>query len=220
MSNFPNGGLQGAPEVRFNAGAPVNGTDAVHTLTLTGTPTGGTFRVSLNGLVSPAINYNDNAAAIQTKLRTVPPLANVVIGGSLSAGLTVTYGTDQAKKKVSLLVLSDNSLTGGTNPSVSIAESTPGVDATHRGAPKGTLLLDMSTPGLYQNTGTDTIPVWTGGPHIAQQAAITALTDNSTGTASNTVAAITDVPTKNAVASIVAKQNAIIAALHNAGLTL
>lgn len=39
----------------------------------------------------------------------------------------------------------------------------------------------------------------------------TPLTDNSTGTASDTIAAITDAATKNAIASLAAKVNAIIA---------
>lgn len=43
--------------------------------------------------------------------------------------------------------------------------------------------------------------------------AFTALTDNSTGTASDTIAAITDAATKNAVASLAAKINAIQAYL-------
>lgn len=44
-------------------------------------------------------------------------------------------------------------------------------------------------------------------------AALTALTDNSGGTASNTIAAITDTATKNAVASLTAKLNALLNAL-------
>ena len=44
-------------------------------------------------------------------------------------------------------------------------------------------------------------------------AAITALTDNSTGTASDTIASISDTATKNAIASLTAKVNAILAAV-------
>lgn len=39
---------------------------------------------------------------------------------------------------------------------------------------------------------------------------VEALTDNSGGTASDTIAAITDVPTRNAVASLAAKLNALL----------
>lgn len=44
-------------------------------------------------------------------------------------------------------------------------------------------------------------------------AALTTLTDNSTGTASDTIATITDAATKNAIASLAAKVNAIINAV-------
>jgi hypothetical protein len=42
----------------------------------------------------------------------------------------------------------------------------------------------------------------------------TSLTDNSGGTASDTIAAISDTATKNAVASLAAKVNALIAAIQ------
>lgn len=65
-------------------------------------------------------------------------------------------------------------------------------------------------------------------PSGSQVSAITALTDNSGGTASNTIAAITAgasyaqadiVALKNAVASLSAKVNALNTALQNAGVT-
>lgn len=44
-------------------------------------------------------------------------------------------------------------------------------------------------------------------------ATIKPLTDNSTGTASDTIASISDTATKNAIASLTAKVNAILAAV-------
>lgn len=56
----------------------------------------------------------------------------------------------------------------------------------------------------------------------APNAAIVSLTDSSGGTASDTVAAIeatyTQATIRNALASIIAKQNAILAALRTAGI--
>ena len=54
-------------------------------------------------------------------------------------------------------------------------------------------------------------------PHL-RQPAIASLTDNSGGTASGTLAAISDTATKNAIASVAAKQEAILDALRAAGL--
>lgn len=54
----------------------------------------------------------------------------------------------------------------------------------------------------------------------APAAGIVSLTDNSTGVASDTIAAIIDAATKNAVASLAAKVNALIAACEAAGVTV
>lgn len=58
----------------------------------------------------------------------------------------------------------------------------------------------------------------------APNAAIAALTDNSGGAASDVVAAIgaaySQTEVRNALASIIAKQNAILAALRNAGIVV
>jgi hypothetical protein len=67
--------------------------------------------------------------------------------------------------------------------------------------------------------------VWTAGKKSqVLQTAITPLTDNSGGTASATLAAISGTYTqsevRNSVASLAAKVNAIITALQSAGITL
>ena len=56
--------------------------------------------------------------------------------------------------------MADNSL-AGTNPTLAIAETTPGVDATYRGAGKGQLVIDTTNAKLYMNTGTALAPTWT-----------------------------------------------------------
>ena len=75
---------------------------------------------------------------------------------------------------------------------------------------------------LEVNTG-DVIQVKTGGKIVpnsgTQASAIVALTDNSTGTASDTIASIADTATKNAIASIAAKVNAINTAIKAVGIT-
>ena len=50
---------------------------------------------------------------------------------------------------------------GGTTPTVTVVETTPGVDATHRGAAPGTLIKRDDTNVLYINTGTAIAPTWT-----------------------------------------------------------
>jgi len=69
------------------------------------------------------------------------------------------------------------------------------------------------------NNGECLVELYVGGkgggqvePHMVH------LTDNSTGTASDTIASISDAATKNAVASLAAKVNGILAALEDAGI--
>lgn len=52
---------------------------------LNGTPASGTFVVNFLGNASAAVNWNDTAAMIQTKLRAVPGLQSVVVTGTLAS---------------------------------------------------------------------------------------------------------------------------------------
>jgi len=54
-----------------------------------------------------------------------------------------------------------SALTGGTTPEVAVTETTPGVEETGIGAPRGALLTDTTNGILYINTGTPDNPVWT-----------------------------------------------------------
>lgn len=55
------------------------------TFTLDGAPASGAFVAKYNGNPSASINWGDNAGAIQTKLRAVPGLSQVTVGGSLTS---------------------------------------------------------------------------------------------------------------------------------------
>jgi hypothetical protein len=150
------------------SGAPVAGTDEVQTLTTSGTVTAGTFKLAHQGFVSAAIAWNATTAAVETALNNLASVAN---GGTSSVGVAVTggafpgtaftvtcSGTNMAKKEQPLFVLANNSLTGGGT--VVIAEGTPGVNATHRDAPKGAILIRTGDGTLYQNTGSSGAPTW------------------------------------------------------------
>lgn len=147
----------------LNAGAPSNGTDEVLTITVTGTPTGGTYKLKHESFLTASIAYNAAATAVQTALRNLPSVGgtNLTVSGSDGGPYTVTGASEFAKKALAAITLGVNALTGGTSPSVTITEDTPGVDASFRGAPKGALLVDTTNGILYMNTGTSTIPVWT-----------------------------------------------------------
>jgi hypothetical protein len=153
-----------------SAGAPSAGTSEVQTLTIGGTPTGGTFTLSFDGFVTTPITWSaTNATLIANIDAALEALPNIGVGGITTAAGTVTAGIgtitltftgNNASKAVNTIAVVANNMTG-TAPTVAVAETTPGVDASGRGAPKGALLTDTTNGKLYVNTGTALAPTWT-----------------------------------------------------------
>lgn len=142
-------------------GAPGDGTSEVQSLDITGTPTGGSFKVAFDGFISGDIAFDDDAAAVELVLEAMP---NIGAGGATVAGSNpnfgITFGANLASLAVPEFTLYQNLLTGGTAPSVTPSTDTPGVTAAHRGATKGTLVTDVTNGVLYINTGTALAPTW------------------------------------------------------------
>lgn len=152
------------------AGAPSAGTSEVQTLTIGGTPTGGTFKIAFESQVTSAITWSSNnttlLANIQAALDALPSLGTngcVAAAGTLVAGIgagSLTFGAARAKENVELMTIAANNLTG-TDPTVAITVATPGVDASFRGSPIGQLVVNASNGDVYSNTGTALAPAWT-----------------------------------------------------------
>jgi hypothetical protein len=152
-----------------NAGAPTGGVSEVQTLTIGGTPTGGTFKLAFDGHTTAPITWSATNATlianIQAALRALPNIGSpgvTVAEGTITSGigtLTITFGGNLAKLVVPTITVADNSLTG-TSPTAAVAETTPGVTATARGAAPGARLLDTTNKVAYINTGTALEPVW------------------------------------------------------------
>lgn len=145
-----------------NLGTIAAGTDEVQTLTIGGTPTGGTFILRFEGNNTSAITWSSNnttlLANIQAALDAHPALGTngcVASAGTVTAGIgtiLLTYGAARAKQNVELMTVFSNSLTG-TTPTLAIALTTPGVDATGRHATLGDMGVD-ATGTVYVNTAT------------------------------------------------------------------
>lgn len=105
------------------------GTPEVQRVTITGTPTGGTFTLTFGGQTTGPIAYNATAATVQAALEAlsnVDPGDIVATGGPLpGTAVTLTFGGrlvgDQAQ------LTATGSLTGGTTPAVTVTTITPGV---------------------------------------------------------------------------------------------
>jgi hypothetical protein len=106
--------------------------NAVQTISETGGPTGGTFK--LNGTppggsatTSVAIAYNASAATVQAALVTIYGSGNVVCaGGPLPTGVPCTFQGAHASKAVILMSLFSKSLTGGASPTPVFTNTTIG----------------------------------------------------------------------------------------------
>lgn len=153
-----------------NAGAPSNGTSEVQTLTIGGTPTGGTFKLAFDGFTTAPITWTDVDATLVAAIdAALEALSSIGAGGvtcaagTVSSGIgtvTITFGGNLAKLAVATISVANNSLTG-TSPTLAVAETTPGVTATARGAAPGAELTDTTNKKLYINTGTALAPTWT-----------------------------------------------------------
>lgn len=151
-----------------SAGAPSAGTSEVQTLTIGGTPTAGTFTLTFEGATTSAITWTavdaTLVAAIDAALEALSTIGTggiTAAAGTLTSGIgtvTLTFAGNQAKKAVGLITAT-SSLTG-TLPTVAVAETTPGVDATARGIAKGGLVIDTTNGKAYIATTGGLSPVY------------------------------------------------------------
>lgn len=94
----------------------------VQVVTLTGSPTGGTFTLTGNGAETGTIAYNANAATVQTAVRTLGgPFDAATVTGTGPWTVTLSAGAVGPAP----LALGTNALTGGSSPSVAIAATAP-----------------------------------------------------------------------------------------------
>lgn len=103
----------------------------VQTLTITGTPTGGTFKLKFRGYTTATIAYNAIASAVVTALEALPTIGTggvTATGGPLpGTPVVITFASQLGNQNVPTLVISTPAFTGGTTPVATIAVTTPGV---------------------------------------------------------------------------------------------
>lgn len=120
------------------------GTNTVQTLTMTGTPTGGTVTLALDGRPTTTIPFNATNGQVDAALETLPNLGvgQVTVTGGAWPGtaMVVTFdGPATQKRPWPLITLQANALTGGTSPTVTPVTSTPGINATHTTTASGSV---------------------------------------------------------------------------------
>lgn len=108
------------------------GANEEQTITVSGTPTGGTFVLNVLGQ-AVTLNFDDTATEVQTAINA----ALAVLGTGHTVGVTgsgfpgnaatVTFsGAQVSGRDIPIMTLTTNGLTGGTAPDVALATTTPG----------------------------------------------------------------------------------------------
>lgn len=85
------------------------------TATLSGTPTGGTFRLGVNGQRTADIAYNANGTAVQAALNLLPGVSATVTGTSSPFSIALATAAH---------MWATSALTGGTTPKMTVAIDT------------------------------------------------------------------------------------------------
>lgn len=118
--------------LQFTTGGDVittGGTDEVQTVTITGTPTGGTFTLTYAGQTTAGIAYNAIAGAVQSALVALSNLSagDVTVSGGPGPATpyVVTFGGSLDSTDVVQMTATSN-LTGGTAPAVTVTTTTGG----------------------------------------------------------------------------------------------
>ncbi len=96
------------------------------TVTITGTPTGGTFTLTFEGQTTGAIAYNASAATVQTALvalSNIGPGDVICTGGALPGTAVVVEFTGALAGANRTLMTATSSLTGGSSPAVAVSRS-------------------------------------------------------------------------------------------------
>lgn len=111
----------------------IGGTNEVQTLTVTGTPTGGSYTLTFNGQTTSAIAYNATAATVKAALEE---LSNINVGSITAAGgphpgtaITVAFGGDFEGSNVPQMTAT-GSFTGGSSPAIAVTTTTTSSSTT------------------------------------------------------------------------------------------
>lgn len=155
--------LPSAPPPYVFAGTPVNGTNEVQTVTLTGFAAG-TLSLKFSGQTATLVflgseSNGDIDTAVNAALEALSEVGTggvtVSTSGTTDRAIAITFTGRNAARNVPAMT---GTVTGANV--LSIAQTTAGVDATARGSATGRLLVDSTNGRLYQNTGTTTVPYW------------------------------------------------------------
>lgn len=165
-----------------NTLSAVGGVSEQQVVTLTGSPGGGTFKLSYRGQQTSTIAFDAAASAVQTALRALSNVGatGLSVAGSNGGPWTVTFAGPLANTNVFMLQADATGLTGGTAPGVTVSQSVQGQTLDPR-----ILVGSPNKPGTVVTKFTDIdgkekIKEYTGAGSTAEVQAL-AITGTPTG---------------------------------------
>lgn len=127
--DFYFGGPLGEPAADVAPAQPPCGAES-QLITITGTPTGGTFTLTFDGVTTGTIAFDATAAAVQTALEGLSNVApgDVIATGGPFPGTAVTVQFVGAYEGINVpeMTADDALLTGGTTPTVTVTTTVEG----------------------------------------------------------------------------------------------
>lgn len=145
------------------------GNAEVQTVTITGSPTGGTFTLTYAGQTTATIVYNAAAGAVQSALEALSnvEVGDVTVSGSAGGPYTLTFAA--ALGNVPQVTANGAALTGGTTPGVTVATTTQGLAPSVIGyraprvgvapTPNG-VSLEVWTQAIENGGAAASLPYW------------------------------------------------------------
>lgn len=105
----------------FKIGRKLADVNSNQTITFTGTASAGTWTVDLGAVTSGAINWDDDAAAVEIVLEAMANITSVTVTGTMATGFTIEFdGADAATDFDTFTAVDVSSLTGITAATVTV----------------------------------------------------------------------------------------------------
>lgn len=109
----------------FMIDALPQGVSSIQTVTITGSPTGGSFTISTVNGTTVSIAYNDTPQTVQNDFNAVPGLSGTTVTGVAGAWIVIFPAALGAYPQIGV---ASSSLTGGTSPAVTTGVTRPGAN--------------------------------------------------------------------------------------------
>lgn len=111
----------------FHLDGGIGGVNEIQTITITGTPTGGSYTLTFNGQTTSAIPYNATTADVKAALEALSNInfGQIVVAGGPHPGtaITVAFGGQYEHTDVPQMTAT-GSFTGGSSPAVAVTTTT------------------------------------------------------------------------------------------------